>query len=211
MSSTKDRPSRSPRHAPDEARRLIVEGAVRFLSARPYREMTVGDLMDGTPLSRPAFYRYFDDLPRLILALLDEVEAAVRRTPNPWLQGRGEPVAALRESLAELVRTLAVRGPVLRAIAEAAPSDPGLAEAWDRFLGRWDRGVGVRLRAEQLGGRVAGFEPGPLAFALNRLVVAVLIAEFGGAAAGDPARVAATLQRIWVGAIYGGPVRGAVP
>lgn len=180
-----------------------MDGAVRFLATRPYRDLTVRDLMDLTPLSRPAFYRYFDDLPRLIESLLAELETDLRALPNPWIQGRGEPVAALRESLGGLVRAAADHGPVLRAIAEAAPLDEKLAAAWERFLGRWDQGVEVRLKAQLLTGQVAGIEAGKLAFALNRLVVSILIAEFGGPSPGDPGAVAAALHRIWAGAIYG--------
>jgi AcrR family transcriptional regulator len=180
-----------------------MAGAVRFLAAKPYRDLTVRELMDLTPLSRPAFYRYFDDLPQLIGSLLQQLETELRASPNPWIQGRGEPVAALRESLGGLVRAVADHGPVLRAIAEAAPLDEKLAAAWERFLGRWDQGVEVRLKAQQMTGQVTGFEAGTMAFALNRLVVSVLIAEFGGRAQGDPEAVAAALHRIWVGAIYG--------
>jgi AcrR family transcriptional regulator len=180
-----------------------MDGAVRFLAERPYRDLTVRGLMDETPLSRPAFYRYFDDLFQLMLSLLAEVEVALRRVDNPWIQGRGEPVAALRESLGGLVRTSADHGPVLRAIAEAAPLDEKLAAAWERFLGRWDQGVEVRLKAQLLTGQVAGFETGAMAFALNRLVVSVLIEEFGSPPPGDPEAVAANLHRIWAGAIYG--------
>ncbi len=99
---------------------------VRFLWERPFRDLTVAELMAGTTLSRPAFYQYFDDLHDLIVQLLHEVEVVMHGTANPWISGEGEPVAALREALAGVIQTCVDHGPILRAVSDAAPLDERL-------------------------------------------------------------------------------------
>jgi len=201
------RPStQSHRHSPDEARREILDSAVRFLWEHPFRDLTVGELMDGTTLSRPAFYRYFTDLHHLIESLLGEVEAVMHKTADPWIGGEGEPVSALRESLGGVVRVCVDHGPVIRAIAEAAPLDWRLESAWAAFMGRWDAAVAARIEKQQETGLVRPFDARRIANALNRLDASVLIAEFGRQPQGDPEAVLDALHRIWVGTLYGSDV-----
>ena len=38
-----------------------MDSAVRFLWAHNFRDLTIGESMGDTPLSRPAFYQYFKD------------------------------------------------------------------------------------------------------------------------------------------------------
>jgi len=201
--NTRPRPRRrATRHAPEEARREIQNSAARFLQERPFRDLTVTALMAGTTLSRPAFYQYFEDIHHLILSLLAEIEAIMHDTANPWIRGHGEPVVALKESLGGVVQTCVDHGPVLRAIAEAAPLDERLEAAWRGFMGRWDDAVETRILAQQTAGLVPPFDARRMAVALNKLDASVLIAEFGKRPQGDAKEVLATLHRIWVGALY---------
>jgi AcrR family transcriptional regulator len=197
------KPRRSPRHKPEEARCLITEQATRFLQERPYRDLTVAGLMAGTPLSWFAFYQYFDDLPHLIRVLLQEVEAAMLRKANPWIRGEGEHVAALRKALGGVVRTGVTHGPVLRAVADAAPNDVRLEAAWNEFMGRWDDAVETRILAQQEAGLIAPCDARATAFALNRLDASVLVEQFGTHPQPDPEKILDVLHRIWVGALYG--------
>ena len=194
---------RSKRHTPDEARRAIKDSARRFLLDRPFRDLTVAELMAGTPLSRPAFYQYFKDLHHLILSLLEEIETVMHQTANPWLAGEGEPIAALRESLRGVVETCFAHGPVIRAVSEAAPLDDKLERAWNEFMGRWDDAVEARILVQQEEGLIPAFDARRMAVALNRMDAAVMIAEFGKHSKGNAVEVLATEHRIWVGALYG--------
>jgi AcrR family transcriptional regulator len=195
-------PTRSRRHAPEEARQLIQDAATRFFRDRPFRELTVADLMADTPLSRPAFYQYFDDLHHLIRSLLDEIQQEMLTTANPWIHGEGEPVAALREALRGVAETASAHGHVLRAITEAAPLDPGLEAAWNDFMGRWDDAVEARILVQQAAGLIPPLDARRMAVALNKLDAAVLVAEFGDRPGEDVEEVLETLHRIWVGALY---------
>ena len=183
---------------------MIRQRAVRFLWEHPFREMTVAKLMAGTELSRPAFYQYFDDLHGLIELLLEEVEAVMRQMANPWISGVGEPISALRVSLRGVVQTCVQHGPIIRAVAEAAPLDERLEQAWVGFMGRWNNAVKTRIEAHQRDGLIArSLDARRTANALNALDAAVLISEFGRKPQGDADAVLKTLHRIWVGTLYG--------
>ena len=196
------------RHAPEDARAEIMNAAVRFLARRPYREMSVAELMTRTTLSRPAFYQYFRGVHDLIHVLLDQVEAALHGVANPWLAGEGSPLPALRESLAGVVSVRFEYGPVIRAVSEAAPFDKRLERAWAKFMGGFDDAVTMRIEQQQGDGLIRPLEAHAIAVALNRLDAATLIAEFGRRPQGDPETVLNTLYTIWVGTLYGS-TRGA--
>ena len=199
------KPTRSRRLLPEDARRKITDSATRFLRKRPFRDLTIAELMAGTPLSRPAFYQYFSDLHELIESLLRDVETVMRQTANPWINGEGEPIAALRKSLGGIVQTCVEHGPILRAVVEAAPLDKRLERAWKAFFRRWDDAVEARIKAQQRDGLIPRLDARRMAHALNALDAAVLIEEFGRRPQGDPRAALDTLHRIWSGALYGQP------
>jgi AcrR family transcriptional regulator len=205
--STK-RKKRSRRHSPEEARREIMDSAVRFLWEHDFRDLTIGELMGDTPLSRPAFYQYFKDLHGLIEALLSEVGAVMHQTAHPWINGEGEPIAALRESLKGVVQTCVHHGPVFRAVSEAAPLDERLEQTWSEFMGLWDDQVESRIKAQQREGLISKSLPARrIANALNSLDATLLIAEFGRRPQGDPKAVLDTLHHVWVATLYSQPPR----
>ena len=198
-------PKRARRHAPEEARQEILESATRFLMKRHFRYMTVGEVMAGTTLSRPAFYQYFTDLHDLIISLLGEIEAVMHRTASPWISGEGEPIAALRESNRGVVETCVKHGPVIRAIVEAAPLDERLEQAWSTFMGRWDDAVEARIIAQQRDGLIPPLDARRIATSLNSLDVNLMIAAFGRRPYDDPEEVLDTMHRVWSSTLYGRP------
>jgi AcrR family transcriptional regulator len=166
--------------------------------------MTVADVMDGTGLSRSAFYQYFADLHDLMESLLKEIEATMHQTANPWINGEGEPIAALREALRGIVQACVDHGPIIRAIKEAAPLDRRLERAWATFMRRWDDAVEKRIKAQQRGGLLSrSLDARRIANALNALDASVLITEFGRRPQGDPDSVLDTLHTIWGRTLYG--------
>jgi len=202
---------RARRHAPEEARREILDSATRFLWKRHFRDLTVGELMGGTTLSRAAFYQYFTDLHDLILSLLGEIEAVMHQTASPWISGEGEPIAALRESNRAVVETCAKHGPIIRAIVEAVPLDERLEQAWSLFMGRWDDAVEARIVAQQRDGLIPPLDARRIANALNSLDVNLVIAAFGRHPQDDPKEVLETMHRVWSSTLYGRPPRALAP
>ena len=170
---------RSHRHTPDEARREILDSAARFLRKRHFRDLTVGEVMAGTTLSRPAFYQYFTDVHDLIVSLLREIEDVMHETASPWIRGEGKPIAALRESNRGVVETCVEHGPIIRAIVEAAPLDERLEQAWTSFMDRWDDAVEARIVAQQRDGLMPPLDARQIANALNSLDMNLVVAAFG--------------------------------
>jgi AcrR family transcriptional regulator len=123
--------TRAPRVPADEARRRIVEAATTLLRGRRYRDLTVEDVMAEAGLSRTVFYRYFDGLPAVALALIADLVAAVVEEEAGSDDDRG---AILRRQLTLVVRTFREHGPVLLALAAAAHADAGVEAAYRELL-----------------------------------------------------------------------------
>jgi hypothetical protein len=64
---------------------------------------------------------------------------------QPWITAETNPVVKLAESLSGLVEVCYERGPLLRAIFEAAPMDERLEKAWNDFVGVFDDTVTARI------------------------------------------------------------------
>src|SRR3954447_15373564 len=69
------------------AHERIVAAAERLLRERPYRELSVEEVMAEAGLSRTVFYRHFDGLPELVLSLFGAITqglmAEVQAAPGP--------------------------------------------------------------------------------------------------------------------------------
>jgi AcrR family transcriptional regulator len=183
-----------------------MESAVRFLWEHNFRDLTIGELMADTPLSRPAFYQYFTDMHELVESLLSDVGAVMHQKANPWITGEGEPIAALRESLKGVVQTCVDHGPVFRAVSEAAPLDERLEQTWSAFMGIWDDQVEARIKVQQRDGLISkSLNAKRIAKALNSLDATLLISQFGRRRQGNPRTVLDTLHHIWVATLYSQP------
>jgi len=186
----------------ERTRQAILDGALEFLWSRPFREMTVAELMSIVGASRPAFYQYFSDLHDLIETLLRRLEEDIFGAAAPWFGGEGDATASLNESLAGLVRIGYERGPFLRAVADASATDEHLDLAWAEFLAKFDDAVAARIEQQQEAGLILAFEARPVAIALNRLDAALLIHAFGRHPRGDPEPVREAITRIWSSTLY---------
>lgn len=91
-----------------------------FLWTHPFRELTVGELMSRAGSSRSAFYPYFTDLHELMETLLLGLKQDILEAAAFWFQGEGDPLPHLQESLKGLVQVSYERGPILRAVSDAA-------------------------------------------------------------------------------------------
>jgi len=187
----------------ERTRRAILDGAIEFLWSKPFREMTVANLMSIAGSSRSAFYQYFTDLHDLMETLLRELEKDIFETTDPWIDGKGDPIAMLRESQAGLVRIGFERGPILRAVADASASDKRLELVWGDFLSSFDDAVTLRIEQQQQEGLIPAFDARSVAIALNRLDTSLLIHAFGHRPRNNPDLVHETLTRIWTSTLYG--------
>ena len=203
----------SPLHVSPEAvpkigksartRAAVLNAALDFVWTRPFRDMTVTSLMASTGVSRSAFYQYFRDLHEVMETLLTMLQEEIFVAVEPWLAGVGDPVALIRETLSGLVDVCYQRGPFLRAITDAASTDPRLEKAWLQFLVGFDNAATARIEADQKQGVIPDFEVRPVAFALNRLNAYTLLQAFGQRPRQQPDPVREALTRIWISTLYG--------
>lgn len=187
----------------ERTRQAILDAALNFLWTHPFRDLTVGELMASAGASRSAFYQYFADLHDLMETLLRGMQDDIFGVAEPWLQGEGDPVALLRESLDGLVEVCYQRGPILRAVSDAAAMDERLENAWSNFLKAFDDAVTDRIKQHQELGLVAAFKARPVAVALNRMNAAVLIQQFGRRPRGKTNDAYQSISRIWISTLYG--------
>ena len=118
-------------------------------------------------ISHTAFYRYFEDVHELMQALLTRLESEVFKGASPCIFDDGDPVALIHESLAAEVHIRYRHGPFLRDVSDAAGTNAGLENEWNRFLERFDNAVSERIAADQELGLIESFVRRPIAIALK--------------------------------------------
>jgi AcrR family transcriptional regulator len=135
----------------EEARERIVAAAEKLLLERPYRDITVDQVMAEAGLSRTVFYRHFDGLAEVLLTLLGRIEAELAA---PMATGEGDGETWLRDLLAGGVETFARYGPFLRALDHAAGQDAQIEAAYcavvDRFVAQTAAAIGPGERAYEI-------------------------------------------------------------
>lgn len=165
--------------------------------------MTVGKLMKNTSLGRSAFYYHFADIHELMEALLGRLESEIMEGASPWLTDEGDPVALLHASLSAEVNICFSRGPMLKAVSDAAGADARIEAAWHGLLESFDDAVSERIAADQALGLVDAFDPGLVAAALNQADAALYVRAFGQKPRHQPGPVLDAISRVWISTIYG--------
>jgi len=186
----------------DQTRAAILNSALEFLWAQPFREMTVAELMSITGVSRSAFYQYFKDLHELMETLLQGVAEAIFVAAEPWFNGEGEATALLQQSLTLLVQACYERGPILRAVVEASTTDERLERAWADFLTEFDDAISKQIEQQQIKGLISKFDARPVAVALNRMDASLFIHAFGRHPRSNPEPIREAITRIWISTLY---------
>lgn len=187
----------------ERMRAEILNAAFRFLWSRPFRDMTVNNLMEQTSVSRPSFYNYFADTHELMESLLAILESDILEGTNPWLSDEGDPVELLHESLAAEVHICYRCGPFLKAVTDAAGTDARVEAGWYGMLDRFDNAVSERVVADQELGLIESFDPQPVATTLNQVNASMYVRAFGQRPRGRPERVLDAISRVWISSLYG--------
>jgi AcrR family transcriptional regulator len=186
-----------------DVRRRILDAAAELIEERPWHEISLEQVMARADLSRTAFYRHFDERSDLLLALLDESGVGDDPAGAVWKQDLDDPVAAVRRGC-ELLTDLFVRhGRLLRASAEAAVSDPAVAQVYGAFAESFVATTAERLEADRQAGRSHVQNVREVARALVWMNERYLMECFGRRPfSADPEDAAAALSEIWTAAIY---------
>lgn len=195
-----------------EAEQEILDAAEQLLRERPVRELTVDDVMARTTQSRTAFYRYFADRQELLVRLLQGAGEELYAMAELWLAGAGsDPWASGRAALERLVSAYEAHGPLLRALAEAAPYEEELERAYRALAERFIAATAARIERDL----ATGLARRPLdarstAAALVWMNERYLATTFGRPG-GDRDAAVRTLFTIWMRTLYGDEVPPSRP
>src|SRR3712207_7576997 len=96
---TPTQPPRRRRRSPEEAEREIIAAAESLLRERPFRELTVDEVMRRTGLSRPSFYVYFRDRHHLVLRVVERIGGELFTMSERWFRGAEPGPEAIRAAL----------------------------------------------------------------------------------------------------------------
>ena len=191
------------RRRPEEAESEILAAAERCLRVRPFRDLQVATLMDGTGLRRSSFYHYFRDRHKLVVRLLEELTRGFVPQSQVWFGADEDPIENLRAGYRGIGRFWAQHGPVLRAIADAATHDRQVERAHRAFVDRFVRGTAKRIRTDIHRGRIAPLDAEETARALILMSESFLNEKLGREPQGDWRRTVDTLATLWQRALYG--------
>ena len=197
------RPARRRRRTPQVAEEEIIAAAEALLRERPFRELTVDEVMRRTELSRPSFYVYFKDRHHLVLRVVEHLGSELFTMSDRWLRGTGEGPQLARDALEGIVAVFAEHGPVLRALADAAADDPGVEEAYGDLVQSFVDATARHIEEEMRAGRILPLDPAETAKALVWMMERYLNLSLGREPTTARDVVAETLATIWTRVLYG--------
>ena len=199
-----ERPQRR-RRSPKEAEREILDATEAFLEDKPFRELTVEEVMARTGLSRPAFYAYFRDRYGLVRGILEQVGSELFEIDRGWLEGVGKDSRPkVRETLEGGVEFFARRGSLLRAVSDAASADQEIERLY-RFglLESFAATVTVRIkRGQEEGEMSADLDPEAVGLALVLMTERYLLDTISRDPEIDSEPVVEALATIWTKTLY---------
>jgi AcrR family transcriptional regulator len=186
------------------AEREIIAAAEELLRERPFRDLTVDEVMRRTGLSRPSFYVYFRDRHQLVLRVVERLGAEMWAMSEGWFEntGAGGP-ASFREALEGVVAVWDRHGPVMHALADAATVDQDVELAHASLMQSFMDVIAEHIEAEIEAGRILPLDAKETARALSLMNDAYLLAALGRTRTATPEKVVETLSTIWMRTLYG--------
>ncbi|HZA90496.1 MAG TPA: TetR/AcrR family transcriptional regulator [Solirubrobacterales bacterium] len=181
----------------EQARARILAAAEEFLRTRPFRELTVEELMKAAGLPRTVFYRHFADLHEMVLRLLQKIVSELSEFAREWAASVGQFSDLGRANFERVVDFFARNGPLIRAVADAAAGDEELERVYGGFIDGFDELTGRALERLVDEGRIAALDVPQTARALTLLNERYLLDAFGREPMTDRERVSEALWTIW--------------
>jgi AcrR family transcriptional regulator len=193
------------RRLPHDAQREILDAAEVLLAERPFRELSVDELMARTGMTRSSFYHYFRSLDEVAIALMRRVQGEMMEATAPWLRVdyEGDPALGLEQGIRASAQVFARHGLVLSAIHEASFRYEAVQREWrDGVLEDWIGAVAAQVRAQRERGLTRVADAEEIARALLLMNTAVLVERLGKQPPDPPEAVADALAEIWIGALF---------
>lgn len=187
-----------------ETRRQIMDAAQRFLRERSFRELSVDALMATTGHTRTVFYRHFDDIPSLVLAMIEEVGAELVDVAEGWAQSERVSAEEARRRLATFVDFYVRNGPLVHAVAEAAHHDEEVERAYNAMVEGFIQLTSDTVQRRVDSGELAPIDAPEVSRALVRMLNAYLDDALGREGRTDPDRVLDAVATIWTRTLFPG-------
>src|SRR3954466_8693400 len=194
---------RRRRRSPEVAEQEIITAAEELLRERPFRELTVDEVMRRTELSRPSFYVYFRDRHQLVLKVAERLTAESFENADIWYQAAGSGREVVREATAGIVSVFERHGAVLEALADAAADDHEVEVAYRGTQAFFIEATTRHLEREIAAGNMLPCNAGETAGGLSIMNEKYLIRVLGRKPLVEPDLVVDTLTTIWVRTLYG--------
>ena len=195
--------SRRRRRTPEAAEREIIGAAEALLRERPFRELTVDEVMRRTDLSRPSFYVYFRDRHHLVLKLVEQLQSESAAMADVWYSAEGSGREVIREATAGVVAVFERHGAVLEALADAAADHPEVEAAHRGVLNFFIEATARHIEAEIEAGNMLPCDPQETARALSIMNDRYMTTVLGRNPTVAPEVVVDTLTTIWIRTLYG--------
>ena len=193
-SSTRQRERARDRRASVEA--AIFQAIETLLADRPFRDLTVEDVMATTGMGRTAFYRYFPDLDTVLLRRLAQIDVELDEACDAWLHPDGDPETGLADAALGLAEVFRAHAPLLQALADAAASGE-LDRAWRETVEGFVEPATERIVHLCEIGRCSLERPDQTARALVWMTERYLLESYRDDRDFDPLVASQTLAQIW--------------
>ena len=203
MSSRAAESPRRRRRTPEAAQREIIEAAESLLRERPFRELTVDEVMRRTELSRPSFYVYFRDRHELVLRVVQHIFQNLLTPSNMWLEREEAGAPELREAIDGVVHVYEDHAHVLRALADAAADDTEVEQVYNGLNNSFRDLAAQKIDDDVAAGRMARIDGLQVATALIWMMERYLYLSFAPDAPVDRERVIETIYTVWSRTLYG--------
>jgi AcrR family transcriptional regulator len=194
---------RRRRRTPEVAEQEIIDAAEELLRERPFRELTVDEVMRRTDLSRPSFYVYFRDRHHLVLKVVERLQAESAAGADIWYRAEGSGREVIREATAKVVAVFERHGAVLQALADAAADDVEVEAAYRGAQEFFIEATALHIEREVEAGNMLPCNAWETARALSIMNTRYLTTVLGRHPTVDPEVVVDTITTIWMRTLYG--------
>jgi AcrR family transcriptional regulator len=189
------------RQPPEETRRQILEAALAFLRERPFRELNVDALMARTGHTRTLFYRHFDDIAALLLALIEQTGGELVELAQRWSASTTHTPGEARRRLADFVDFHTRNAAAVRAVVEASYHDDAIERAYGQLIEGFVAITAAAIQARVDAGELEVLDAPEVARALVQMLNGYLVDPLR---TDDPERALEALATIWTRTLYPG-------
>jgi TetR/AcrR family transcriptional regulator, ethionamide resistance regulator len=189
----------------DRRRRAILDAVASLLRDRSIADLSVEDVTEAAGIARSGFYFYFESKYAALGALLAGVWDEIARAAAPFFEGSHDPPTSyVPRTLADLDAAWTRHEHLLVAMIDAAGTDPGARDLWERWMSRWSQLTAERIESERAAARApAGAPAGALAEALLRMNErSCYAASRRGATPRERDEMKEALAAVWLAAVW---------